>query len=142
MLAYRKATLKKCVILSDLCMHFISLIQSFSRVQLFATPWSAASQASLSITNSRSLLKLLSIEFDVCDAIQSSHPLLSPFPPAFNLSQHQGLFKWEFFTSGGQSIGVSSSTSFLQIFKYSGLISFRMDWLDFLVVQGTLKSLL
>ena len=75
----------------------------------------------------------------VGNAIQPSHPLLSPSPPAFNLSQHQGLFQgvrssirlpkyWSF------SISPSS--------EYSGLISFRMDWLDLLAVQGTLKSLL
>ena len=66
-----------------------SSVQSLSRVQLFATPWTAACQASLFITNSRSLPKLMSI-----DAIQPSHSLLSPSPPALNLSQHQGLFKW------------------------------------------------
>ena len=68
-----------------------SSVQSLSPVQLFATPWTAAHQASLSITNYRSLLKLMSI---VGDAIQPSHPRLSPFPLAFNLSQHQGLLKW------------------------------------------------
>ena len=69
----------------------------------------------------------------VGDAIQPSHPLSFPSPSAFNLSQHQGLFKWsQFFAAGGQSIGVSTSTS----------VSFRMDWLDLLAVQGTLKSLL
>ena len=75
----------------------------------------------------------------VGDAIQPSHPLSSPSPPAFNLSQHQGLFKW-----------VSSSHQVPKVLefqlqhspsnKYSGLISFRMDWLDLLAVQGTLKS--
>ena len=65
-----------------------SLVQLLSCV--FATPWTAACQASMSITNSRSLLKLMSI---VSDAIQPSHPLSSPSPPAFNLSQHQGLFQ-------------------------------------------------
>ena len=67
----------------------ISSVQLLSRVWLFGTPWTIARQASLSITNSWSLLKLMSIE-----SIQPSHPLLSPFPPTFNLSQHQGLFKW------------------------------------------------
>ena len=62
--------------------------QSLSSVQLFATPWTAACQASLSITKSRSLLKLTFIK-----STQPSHPLLSPSPPAFNLSQHQGLFQ-------------------------------------------------
>ena len=68
-----------------------SSAQSLSHVQLFATPRTAARQASLSITNSWSLLKLMSDEVD--DAIQPSHPLSFPSPPAFNLSQHQGLFQ-------------------------------------------------
>ena len=77
----------------------------------------------------------------VSDAIEPSHPLSSPSPPSFNLSQHQGLFKW-----------VSSSHQVAKVLEfqfnispsneYSGLISFRMDWLDLLAVQGTLKSLL
>ena len=66
-------------------------VQLLSRVQLFATPWTAASQASLSITNSQSLLKLMS--YHVGDAIQPSHPLSFPSPPAFDLSQHQCLFQ-------------------------------------------------
>ena len=76
----------------------------------------------------------------VSDAIQPSHPLLSPSPPAFNLSQHQGLFQW-----------VSSSHQVAKVLEfqpdispsneYSGLISFRMDWLDLLAVQRTLKNL-
>ena len=70
----------------------------------------------------------------VSDAIQSSHLLLSPSPPDFNLSQHQGLFQWVSSLSFSFSISPSS--------EYSGLISFRMDWLDLLAVQGTLKSLL
>ena len=65
--------------------------QSFSRVRLFATPWITARQTSLSITNSQSSLKLMSIEFG--DAIQPSHPLSSPSPPAPNPSQHQGPFQ-------------------------------------------------
>ena len=68
-----------------------SSVQLLSRVRLFATPWTAAHQASLSITNSQSLLRLMSIEFG--DAIQPSHPLLFPSPSTFNLSQHQGLFQ-------------------------------------------------
>ena len=77
----------------------------------------------------------------VSDAIQPSHPLLSPSPPAFNLSQNRGLFQW--ISSSHQvpkywsfSFSISPSNG------YSGLISFRMDWLDLLAVQGTLKSLL
>ena len=75
----------------------------------------------------------------VSDAIQPSHPLSSPSPPAFNLSQHQGLFqesvlriKWPKYWS----FSISPSN------EYSGLISFRIEWFDLLAVQGTLKSLL
>ena len=75
------------------------------------------------------------------DAIQPSHPLLSPSPPSFNLSQHQGLFKWvsslhQWPKNWSFSFNINPSN------EYSGLISFRMDWLDLLAVQGTLKSLL
>ena len=70
-----------------------SSVQSLSHVRLFATPWTAASQASLSITNSWSLLKPMPIEL-VMPAIQPSHPLSPPSPPALDLSQHQGLFQW------------------------------------------------
>ena len=89
----------------------ISSVQSLSRVRLFATPWTAARQASLSITNSQSLLKLVSIE----SVMPSNHcPLWSSFPPAFNLSHRQGIFQLvHFFASGGQSIGVSASASVL-----------------------------
>ena len=69
------------------------VVQSLGLVQLFATPWTAAHLASLSFTLSQSLLRLMSIQL-VRDAIQSSHPLLSPSPPALNLFQHQDLFKW------------------------------------------------
>ena len=67
----------------------------------------------------------------VDDAIQSSHPLLSPFPPAFNLSQHHGLFKW---VSGPKHWSFSFSISLSK--EYLGLISFRMDWLDPLAYKG------
>ena len=73
----------------------------------------------------------------VGDAIQPSHPLSSPSPPAPNPSQHQGLFSWSV-----QSIGVSASTSVLPMNTQDWSISFRMEWLDLLAVQGTLKSLL
>ena len=75
---------------------FVLVAQLLSPVQLFVTPWTAACQASLSITNSRSLLRLMSIDsaWLVGDAIQPSHLLSSPSPPALNLSQHQGLFQW------------------------------------------------
>ena len=102
---------------------YISSVQSLSRVRLFATPWVAARQASLSITSSRSLLTLMPIEsvmpssefththaHRVGDAIQPSHPLSSPSSPAPNPSQHQGLCQMsQLFAWGGQSIGVSTS---------------------------------
>ena len=72
----------------------------------------------------------------VGDAIQPPHPLSSPSPPAFNLSWHQGLFKWV-----SSSYQVATVLEF-QLQHQSGLISFRMDWLDLLAVQGTRKSLL
>ena len=81
-----------------------SSVQLLSCVRLFVTPWTAARQASLSITNSRSLLKLMSIKLD---AIQPAHRLLSPSPPAFNLSQHQGLFQ-----------GVSSSHQVAKVLEF------------------------
>ena len=75
-----------------------------------------------------------------CDAIQPSRPLSSPAPPAFNLSQHQGLFKW---VSSLHQVAKywSFSFSISPSNEYSGLISFRMDWLDLLAVQGTLENL-
>ena len=77
----------------------------------------------------------------VGDVFQSSHPLSSPSPPAFNLSQHQGLFKW---VSSSHQVAKywSFSFSISPSNEYSALISFRMDWLDLLAVQGTLRSLL
>ncbi len=75
--------------LEDIVVIFVA-VHSLSRVRLFATPWTAAHQVSLSFATSRSLLKLMS---RVSDAIQPSHPLSTPSPPAFNLSQHQGLFQ-------------------------------------------------
>ena len=69
----------------------VAVVQSLSRVRLFATPWTAACQASLSFTISQSLLKLIHW---VGDTTQPSHPLSSPSPPAFSLSQHRGLFQW------------------------------------------------
>ena len=85
---------------------FSSVTQSYLTL---CTPWTGAHQASLSITNSRSPLKLLSIE----SVMPSNHPLSSPSPPAFNLSQHQFFQMSQLFLSGGQSIGVSSSASVL-----------------------------
>ena len=114
-----------------------SSVQSLSHVRLSVTPWVAACQASLSITNSQSLLKLIHW---FSDAIQPSHPLSSPSPLAFSLAHHQGLFKWVktlcIRWPKYWSFSISPSN------EYPGLISFGMNWLDLLAVQGTLKNLL
>ena len=115
-----------------------SSVQSLSHVRLFVTPWIAAHQASLSITNSRRSLRNV---HGVSDAIQPSHPLLAPSPPAPNPSQHQSLFQWVNFCMRWPKYW-SFSFSIIPSKEHSGLISFRMDWLDLLAVQGTLKSLL
>ena len=125
---------KHCRIVS----HFIS-VQLLSHVRLFATSWTATHQASLSITNSRGLLKLMSIE----SVMPSNHLILcclllsclQSFPASGSLSMSQ------FFTSGGQSIRDSASASVLPMHTQDWFI-FRMHWLDLLAVQGTLKSLL
>ena len=114
-------------------------IQSLSCVRLFAIPWTAALQASLSITNLRSLLKLMSIESVMpSNHLILSHPLLlltSIFPSIrVFLNEWVLRIRWPKYCSFSFSISPSN--------KYSGLISFRMDWLDLLAVQGTLKSLL
>ena len=116
-----------------------SSVQSFSHVQLFVTPWTAACQASLSITNSQGLLKLMFIESEM-----PSKPLiLCPtlllmaliFPKIRVLSNESILcIRWPKHRSFSFSISPSN--------EYYGLISFRMDWLDLPIVQGTLKSLL
>ena len=78
----------------------------------------------------------------VGDTIQPSYPLLSPSPPTFNLSQHQGLFEWSVLQIRWPKYYWSFSFNISPFNEYSGLISFRMDWLDLLAVQETLKSLL
>ena len=116
-----------------------SSVQSLSHVQLFATPWIAAHQASLSITNSRSLLKLMSIK----SMMPSSHLilchrllLLPPIPPSIKVFSNESTLhmRWPKYKSFSFSVSPSN--------EHPGLISFRMDWLDLLAVQGTLKSLL
>ena len=120
-------------------LEFVQSVQSLSHVRLLVTPWTAAWQASLSITNSQILLKLMSIE----SVMPSNHlilcrPLLflpSIFPRIRVFSNESVLLirlpkYWSF------SFNISPSN------EYSGLISFRIDWLDLLAVQGTLKSLL
>ena len=117
---------------------YFNSVQSLSCVQLFATPWTAARQASLSITNSWSLLKPMSIE----SVMPSNHLILChPFLPfsIFNLSQHQGLFPW---VSSSHQVAKILELQLQHSNEYSGLISFRIDWFDLLAVQWTLKSLL
>ena len=79
--------------------------------------------------------------YQVGDAIHSSHPLLSPSPPAFNLSQHQSLFKWVISSHQVAKV-LAFSFSIIPSKAHPGLMSFGMDWLDLLTVQGTVKSLL
>ena len=90
-------------------MGFSQSVELLGHVWLFATPWTAAHQASLSITSSHSLLKLVHC---IGDAIQPSHPLSSPSPPAFSLSQHQGLSQWVYSSHQVAKV-VSASASVL-----------------------------
>ena len=116
-----------------------SSVQSFSRVWLFPTPWSAACQASVSITNSQSWLKLMSIK----SVMPSSHLilcrrlfLLPPIHPSIRVFSKESTLRMRWPKYWGFSFSISPSN------EHSGLISFRTDWLDLLAVQGTLKSLL
>ena len=116
-----------------------SLVQSLSHVQLFATPWIATRQASLSITNSWSLLKLMPIELVMPSShLILCHPLLllPPITPSIMVFSNESTLcmRWPKYWSFSFSISPSN--------EHTGLISFRMDWLDLLEVQGTLKSLL
>ena len=119
--------------------HQFSSLQSLSRVQLFATPWITAHQASLSITNSQSSLKLMSIK----SVMPSNHLilcrpllLLPSIPPCIRDFSNESTLcmRWPKYWSFSFSITPSN--------EHPGLISFRMDWLDLLAVQRTLKSLL
>ena len=115
-----------------------SSVQLLSCVQFFLTPWTAAHQASLYITNSWSLLKSTSTELVMpSNSLILCHPLLllpSIFPSMRVFSSESALhIRWPKYWSFSLNISPSS--------EYSGLISFRMDWLDLLAVQGTLKSL-
>ena len=114
-------------------------VQLLSHVQLFVTPWIAAHQGSLSITNSRSSLKLTSIE----SVMPSSHLnlcrpllLLPPIPPSIRVFSNESTLRMRWPKYWSFSFYISPSN------EHPGLISFRMDWLDLLAVQGTLKSLL
>ena len=128
-----------CVALWNNTVHSVVVVQLLSYVQLFVMPWTAAHQASLAITNSWSLLKLLSIE----SVMPSNHHilccplllLLSIFPSFRVFSSELALrIRWPKNCSFSFSISPS--------IEYSGLISFRIDWFDLLAAQGTLKSLL
>ena len=116
----------------------VSSIQLFSGVRLFATPWTAACQASLSITNSWGLLKLMSMESVIpSNHLILCHPLLLlPSTLPIRVFSNESVFciRWPKYWSLSFSISPSSD--------YSGLISFRIDWFDLLTIQGTLKSLL
>ena len=118
---------------------YFSSVQSLSHVRLFATPWIVARQASLSITNSRSLLKFMSIE----SVTPSNHLilcrplfLLPQIPPSIRVFSNKStlLMRWPKYWSFSFSISPSN--------EHPGLISFKMDWLDLLAVQRTLKRLL
>ena len=118
----------------------VSQFSSFrllSHVQLFVTPWTAVCQTSLSITNSRSLLKLMSW---VGDAIQPSHPLspllLPSTIPSIRVFSNESVLHIRLPKYWSFSFSISLSN------EYSGLVSFRMDWLDLLAIQWTLKNLL
>ena len=115
-----------------------SSVQSLSRVWLFATPWITACQASLSLTNSRSSLKLTSIK----SVMPSSHLilcrpllLLPPIPPSIRVFSNESTLRMRWPKYWSFSFSISPSN------EHPGLISFRMDWLDLLAVHGTLKSL-
>ena len=115
-----------------------SSVQSLSHVRLFATPWTEACQASLSITNSQSSFRLMSIESVMPSShLILCHPLLllpSIFPSIRVFSSESVLcIRWPKYWSFSFSMSPSND--------YSGLLSFRVDWLDLLAVQGTLKSL-
>ena len=117
----------------------IKSVNSLSYVQLFATPWTAAHYASLSITNPK-------VHSNSCPLSLWCHPTISssviPFSSRLQSFSASGSFPMsQLFTSGGQSIAVSAF-SISPSNEHSGLIYFRMDWLDLLAVQGTLKSLL
>ena len=116
-----------------------SPVQSLSHVQLFATPWIAARQASLSITNFWSLLRLTSIESVMPSShLTLGHPLLllPPIPPSIRVFSNEltRLMRWPKYWS--------FSFSIIPFKEHPGLISFKMDWLDLLTIQGTHKSIL
>ena len=123
----------------QLCNTQFSSVQSLSHVQLFVTPWTAACQASLSITNSWNLLKLMFIEsvmppnhFILCRPLL----LLPSIFPSIRVFSNESVLCIRWLNYWSFSFNISPSN------EYSGLIFFRIDWLDLFAVQGTLKSLL
>ena len=121
-----------------LCRTFQS-VQSLSHVQLLVTPWTAARQASLSITNSQSLHKLMSIEL----VMPSNYPilccpllLLPSIFPSIRVFSNEAILRIKWPKDWSFSFSICPSN------EYSGLISFRIDWFDLLAIQGTLKNLL
>ena len=125
------------ILISNISIHFSS-VQSLSRVHIFVTPWIAARQASLSITNSRSSLRLTCIELVMPSShLILCHPLLllPPIPPSIRVFSNESTLhmRWPKYWSFSFSINPS---------KEHPRLIFRMDWLDLLAFQGTLKSLL
>ena len=137
-LPWQQARLQKVAVPSSILGPQFSSVQSLSRAQLFVTPWTVARQASLSIINSWSLLKLMPIE----SVMPSNHLILSSLLLSTSIFQSIRVFsnesalhiRWPKYWS--LSFNISPSN------ERPGLISFRMDWLDLLAVQGTLKNLL
>ena len=116
-----------------------SSVQSLSCLRFFVTPWITACQASLSITNSWSSLKLMSIELVMPSShLILCHPLLllPPIPPSISVFSNESTLRMRWPKYWSFSFSISPSN------EHPGLISFRMDWLDLLAVQGTLRSLL
>ena len=139
---YIRGHLMPCLELTSVIQFYrvqFSSVQSLSRVRLFATPWIAAHQASLSITNSQGLLKLMPIKSVMPPKhLIPCHPLLllPPIPPSIRVFSNELTLwmRWPKYWSFSFCISPSN--------EHPGLISFRMDWLDLLAVQGALKSLL
>ena len=122
------------------------VVQLLNLIWLFATPWPATHQASLSFTVSCSWLKLMSIE-SVMPSILSSHPLSSPSPPALNLFQHQGLFEWTGTLHQGAKVGASASASVLpmtiegwSLLGLTGLISLLSEGLSRVFSSTTIQK--
>ena len=125
--------------LTDLNLLPFSSVHSLSHVQLFVTPWIAAHQASLSITNSRSSLRLTFIKSVMpssCLILCRPLLLLPPIPPSIRVFSNESTLRMRWPKYWSFSLSISPSN------EHPGLVSFRMDWLDLLAVQGTRKSLL